>query len=365
MGDGGSGEKTEEPTPERLRKLREDGNVPKSQDVTSAGKFLGVFVVLAGTMPYMCQELLKFFYLAVDLSTTFRDRPPSVVVLFLDLALLCMFKTTIFVLVVDFVLAIVLNVAQIGFLFTMKPITPDLNKINPINGLKNYFNMKKVIELLKTIAKFILTSALAYKAFKEVIRDITLTIRSDLFSAVWIVGKVIWDFCIEIGTIFCIIAVADFLYQRARYMKDNRMSKHDIKQEYKQSEGDPQIKHDRKQMHQELINSPRSAVKSANVVVKNPDHIAIALKYDDSDGSAPTVVAKGTNLQAEKILADAERYGVPVVRNVPLAHALHKLDLGDEIPEDLFTAVAEILTFVHDLAKSQKAKDAGGKKGKK
>jgi len=248
-------------------------------------------------------------------------------------------------------------------MFTTKPLMPDINRINPVNGLKNYFNMKKVVELLKTIAKFLITGFISYWAFVDAIRDIALTIRSDVITASKIVGGIIWDFCIQISVVFCVLSVADYMYQRARFTKDNRMSKHEVKQEYKQSEGDPQLKADRKRLHQEIINSPPGAgVKGANVVVKNPDHIAIALKYDDEAGAAPTIVAKGLNVQAQKILEEAAEYGVPVVRNVPLAHALNKLDLGDEIPEELFTAVAEVLTFVQKLAQEQTAKNQIRKK---
>lgn len=158
------------------------------------------------------------------------------------------------------------------------------------------------------------------------------------------------------------IAAADYFYQRKRYTKENMMSKYDIKQEYKQSEGDPHQKSERKRVHQEILNSQgQSAVKKADVVVRNPEHIAIALKYDKEKGSAPQIVAKGSRIWAEKIIETARRYGVPVVRNVPLAHALDKLEVGDEIPEELYEAVAEILNFIFSLAEEQKHKQKGGK----
>ena len=135
------------------------------------------------------------------------------------------------------------------------------------------------------------------------------------------------------------------------------MSKHDIKQEYKQSEGDPQQKADRKAMHREIMNSAApAAVKGADVVVRNPDHIAVALKYDKENGNAPEVLAKGNRIWADKILEAAKHYGVPIVRNVPLAQALNKLDIGDEVPGDLYDAVAEVLNFVYELSEKQKKK---------
>ena len=137
------------------------------------------------------------------------------------------------------------------------------------------------------------------------------------------------------------------------------MSKYDIKQEYKQSEGDPQQKAERKQLHREMVNNAGSgAVKNADVVVRNPDHIAVALKYNEGEeeNSAPKVVAKGERIWAEKILEEAKHYGVPIVRNVPLAQALNKVDVGEEIPEELYDAVAEVLNFVYSLAEEQKSK---------
>ena len=136
------------------------------------------------------------------------------------------------------------------------------------------------------------------------------------------------------------------------------MSKYDVKQEYKQSEGDPQQKAERKQLHREMINNaPKGAVKNADVVVRNPDHIAVALKYDqEEENAAPEIVAKGMNIWADQILDEAKHYGVPIVRNVPLAQALNKMEVGDEVPEELYEAVAEVLNFVYTLAEEQKGK---------
>lgn len=362
MADGGSGEKTEEPTPERLRKLREEGNIPKSQDVVTAISFLVVFVALAGMLPWVADRLLSLIRQFIALATL-PEAKLSIGRLMLQ-SIWTLVITTIPILAASFVVGVAMNVAQSGFLFTLKPITPDLNKINPINGAKNLLNMKKVVETLKTVAKFVIVSFLAYSALKGALRDVILMIRGDLMVGVGVIGGIIWDFTVKIGIAFIIIAAADAIYQRRRFIHDNMMTKHDIKQEYKQAEGDPQLKADRKRMHQELANGGGiSAVKKSSVVVRNPDHIAIALHYEDGEESAPEVVAKGVRGGAEKILAEAKRWGIPIVRNVPLAQALNKLDMGDEIPEELYKAVAEVLTFVYKLAQDQKAKTGRGPKG--
>ncbi|MEK7704570.1 MAG: EscU/YscU/HrcU family type III secretion system export apparatus switch protein, partial [Myxococcota bacterium] len=335
MADGGTGEKTEEPTPERLRKLRKEGNVSKSEDVTHAVSFVVVFTVLAAIMPFLADEMMGLFRFSVYVAFGAHEHGDVLASGILAEGTWAMAKAVAPVLAAAFVMGIVLNVAQVGFMFTMKPITPNFNNVNPVNGFKQIFNQKKLVELLKTIVKFIIVSYLSYLALKDALRDVALIVRSDLMIGARVVGGIIWDFTIKIGGAFLIIAAADAFYQKRRYLKENMMSKYDVKQEYKQSEGDPQQKADRRRFHQEIANSAApTAVKQADVVVRNPDHIAIALKYNKEKGGAPEVIAKGQRIWAEKILDAARDYGVPVVRNVPLAQALDKLDVGDEVPEE-------------------------------
>ncbi len=356
MADSDTGEKTEEPTAAKLRKLRQDGNVSKSQDVNTAISFLVTFCVLAGTLPFVGDELIGLFKAAVMVASS-KDTGEDMIHNLLLEGLIVMGKACAPVMAAAFVIGMTMNIAQVGFMFTTKPITPDIKKLNPVQGIKNLINMKKLVELLKTIVKFILIAWLSYAALKQALRDVILVIRSDLQAGMSILGSIIWDFCIDIGGVFVVIAVADAFYQKKKYLKDNMMSKYDVKQEYKQSEGDPQQKAERKQLHREMLNNaPKGAVKNADVVVRNPDHIAVALKYDDEDEAAPTIVAKGMNVWAQQILDEARHYGVPIVRNIPLARALNEMDVGEEIPEELYDAVAEVLNFVYGLAEEQKAK---------
>jgi flagellar biosynthetic protein FlhB len=368
MSDSDSGEKSEEPTDERLRKLREDGNVPKSQDVTSSIKFLVVFLVIASQMSAFTKILLDYTRVCIDMSQRLHTFTMTVATSMILLeGIIAMMLICLPVFGAEYLAAIILNVAQIGFLFSTKPITPDFNRLNPVTGFKNLFNMKKMVEILKTIIKFVTIAYVSYITVKKYLRDIALIIRADLFTGVKITGSIIWDIVIKTSMVFIIIAAADFFYQRKRYIKDNMMSKHDIKQEYKQSEGDPQQKADRKRLHQEIISNSGGGGKGlmgSNVVVRNPDHIAVALKYDAQEHRAPLLVAKGERLWAKKILAEAEKLGIPIVHNVPLARALNQVTVGDEIPEILYQAVAEVLTFVYTLntkyeaQKAQRAKKA-------
>ncbi|OGQ92167.1 MAG: hypothetical protein A2289_02450 [Deltaproteobacteria bacterium RIFOXYA12_FULL_58_15] len=360
MADGGTGEKTEEPTPERLRKLRKEGNVPKSKDVTTAFKFLGVFTVLAGLFPYISDRVMGFFHKALLAATSPEQTEIFLTGSILYEALITMFMVVGPIFGVELVLAVAFSVAQVGFMFTLKPITPDIKKLNPITGLKNLFNKKKLVDLFKTTLKFTLVSYLSYVALRDALRDVVFIVRSDLLIGLRVIGSIIWDFTIKIGGVFIIISIFDAFYQKHKYIKENMMSKYDVKQEYKQSEGDPHHKAERKRFHHEILNSAApSNVKNADVVVRNPHQIAVALKYNKSKGkenAAPEVVAKGERLWAEGILDAAKRYGVPIVRNVPLAQALNKLEIGDEIPEELYEAVAEVLNFVFQLSEEQKKK---------
>jgi flagellar biosynthesis protein FlhB len=356
--DSNSGEKTEEPTPERLRKLREEGNVAKSQDVVSSISFLACFVVIVATLGFATDSITNLFSFALRLMNSKEELNVLIMGILLE-AVWTMFKACAPVLLCAFVMGILLNVAQIGFLFTTKPITPDFKRLNPVTGFKNLINKKKLVELLKNIIKFIIISYVAYHAINENIRDLILLIRVDLISALGVIGHVIWQLVMQISIAFIIIAAADAFYQRKRYTKENMMTKHDIKQEYKQMEGDPEIKAQRKQMHREMGEGGGGNVKKADVVVRNPDHIAIAIKYNrDSDNphETPEVIAKGHRIWAEKIIEEAERHNIPIVRNVPLAHALDKVKVGNQIPEELFDAVAEILNFVYNLKKEQDEK---------
>ncbi len=360
MADGGTGEKTEEPTPERLRKLRKEGNVPKSQDVNTAISFLGVFLVLAGMMPFLGQQILDLFRESVRVATGLDQTGETAAPGFLYEALKTFLLMSAPAAAAALVLGLALNVSQVGFMFTLKPITPDLKRLNPINGIKNLINKKKLVELLKTTLKFILIAYISYVALRAAVRDVVLIVRSELFVGMRVIGEIIWEFCLKIGAVFVIVAAFDAFYQRKRYIKENMMSKYDVKQEYKQSEGDPHHKAARRQFHQEILNSAApAAVKNADVVVRNPEHIAVALKYDKEEKTgAPKVIAKGERVWAEQIIETAKKHGIPIVRNVPLAQALNKLEVGEEIPEELYEAVAEVLNFIFQLSEEQKRKNA-------
>jgi flagellar biosynthetic protein FlhB len=191
-----------------------------------------------------------------------------------------------------------------------------------------------------------------------VVRDavgmVILTSRSDITGQMAVLGELVFRVSIRVGILFIVFAIFDVWWQRHSYLKDLMMSKDEVKREYKESEGDPHHKAKRKELHHEILESAQmESVRGADVVVTNPDHVAVALKYDKDKDGAPRVLAKGIDSRAEAIKALARESDVAMLRNVPLAHALLRVDVGEEIPEDLYDAVAEVLNFVYGLKQGQ------------
>ena len=348
MSDGGTGEKTEEPTPQKLRQAREKGQVSKSQDAIQAMLFIGVFAVLALTIGSIGDSLMAFLLESIDAGV----RTPSVatVVNVTDEGLWQTLMVCLPALGTAFIIGLFANYMQIGFLFTAHPLKPDIKKLNPVNGFKQLFGKKKLVESLKQIVKFTLVSVVVWDAAQDALPDIVRSQRLGIHEGLQVAGGLIFDISVRAGFLFLVVAMADFFWQRHVFKKDMMMSKYDVKQEFKQSEGDPEQKAQRKALGEEMIlHGAQQNVAKADAVITNPAHIAVAIKYDSEKGTAPTIVAKGMRKNADKIKEIARAEGVPILRNVPLAQALNKLDLEEEIPEDLYDAVAEVLNFVYEL----------------
>ncbi len=343
-------EKTEEATPQKLRKAREKGQIAKSQDLASAFVFFSVLGALVVSLGWMVQKINDLFMLSVQ--SMHAEHMSKAVLTVVREGGWTWFMVSIPIVFAAFIGALIGNYLQVGFMFTLEPLKPQFNKINPINGVKQMFSVKRLVELLKQMAKFIMVSAVVYFVLKDAVFNLVNMQRLDLVEALPIVYAIIKDIFLKVAVLFLIIAVLDWFWQRHSFLKSMRMTKYEIKQEYKESEGDPQLKSERKHLAQELImHGSQQAVKKADAVVTNPDHYAVAIKYDTKEHSAPIVVAKGMNKNAEAIKKIANQYRVPIIRNVSLAQALHKLDLDEEIPEELYDAVAEVLNFVYELRK--------------
>lgn len=353
---GETGEKTEEATPEKLRKAKEEGQVPKSQDFVGALGFAVGFFTLAGLIAYVFGSVEDFARSAIYAAEHSQGR--ATVVEVIRGAIPMILKVVLPIGAAVFVMGVFSNVVQTGFFLAFKVLTPKFDKINPVNGLKGLFKLKKFVELLKNMVKMGLAGWLAYDIMEGALHDMVLSVRLPIEQSVDFGGRLVAEYLIKTIVLFIIIGVIDLIWMRKQFSKEQMMSKYDVKQEYKQQEGDPQMKGQRKQLANELLfGGGMENVKNADAVVVNPAHIAVAIKYDaDKAEAAPRVVAKGMRAHAEKIKELAKHYGIPILRNVPLAQALNKLDVDEEVPEELYEAVAEVLSFVYKIREEQEAR---------
>ena len=343
-------DKTEDPTPKRLREARKKGQIPKSQDAIQAFLFLIGFNVLLGIGGMLSENLKQFLKHYMEFSTTTVMLPPD--------ALYSIFTDSVIFLLTNLapmlgaivVTALVINYAQVGFIFTFETIKPSINKINPFNGIKKWFSPATFLELLKTVVKFAIVIVLAYMIIKGLLREMVLSVGRDLQSINFLLKELISRFTTRVAVVFIVIAAVDYFLQKKMMMKNLKMSKDEIKREYKQDEGDPMFKHKRKELAHELIfNNMMKKARKASAVVVNPIHMAAAIEYQRGKSSAPIVVAKGKNLIAEQLKEIAREEGIPIIRNISLAQALNKVELDEPIPEQLYQAVAEVLNFVYKL----------------
>lgn len=352
-----AGEKTEPATDKKRREATQQGNVAKSQDLGSVVILLTGFLMLRYYGPELyglCGEYMRFC-----LSTSIHTQLslPDTLMLINQFIFVLLRTLTPFMAAIAFS-AVASNMMQTGFLFRFDPLIPNLDRMNPISGLKNVFSSKMVAELVKSILKILVVAYIPYSTLRENIPLIIRFIKLQPMPAAIILLKIIFYMAVKIIMILLSLAIADWFYQKWRHEENLKMSKEEIKEEYKQREGDPRIKQKiREKQRQASTRRMMDEVPQATVVVTNPTHIACALKYVKGETNAPTIVAMGSGLIARRIKEIANENGVPIVENKPLARALYKMvEVGDEIPSDLYGAVVEILAQVYRM----KERAAGG-----
>ena len=345
--DDGPGEKTEDPTPKRKEEAREKGQVAKSKELSGSfvllGSFLVLYITFSNIISYMQKTMRSYLILHeipdINIPNSFNMMMES----FFDIG-----KMVAPVMLAGAIIGGIINFVQIGPLITGEPLIPKLSNINPIEGFKKIFSLKSVVELFKSLAKLAIIVSLSYLPLKNNWQEIINVSNRGLDSGVLFFGNIIFQIAIRIALFLIIVGVADFAYQMWDHKQNLKMSKYEVKQERKEREGDPLIKQQRKQKQQEMsMNRMMSEMEDADVVVTNPTHIAVALKYDLDEMEAPVVLAKGEGYIAEKIKEKARDLEIEIVENKPLARSLNEMtEIGDEIPVDLYQAVAEILAFV-------------------
>jgi flagellar biosynthetic protein FlhB len=340
-------EKTEEATPKKLEDARKEGNVPKSMETSGFTVLFVGIIVLIFYLKYVVYYAEKFYI--YYMSFIGKEITPSTVV-----EIVLQSTLNVFILMAPIVGAIMLagiigNVMQFGFLFTTKPLIPKFEKINPIKGLKNLFSMKKLVEGVKTTLKvFIAFGVGAYYFWTFFMEIPKLELMSFYEQLKWFEEKAL-IIIFAMLAVFFVFAVIDFAYQRYSYKKSMRMSKQEIKDEYKQTEGNPEIKAKIRQLQREMAKKRMmSEVPKADVVITNPTHYAVAVRYDKTKDEAPRVIAKGIDNLALRIKEIARENDVMIVENPPLARELYKLvEIDEVIPQKLYKAVAEVLAFVY------------------
>jgi flagellar biosynthetic protein FlhB len=251
--------------------------------------------------------------------------------------------------------SIIPTIAQTKMLFSFKSIQPKLSKLNPITGLKKMFSLKSVIELLKACIKIIILIAVIYITLKKQINPLVGMMDMSIKQAASFTGKLLFGLIKNTAIAFVFLSLFDYLYQRWDFEKNLRMTKQEVKEEYKQTEGDPQIKGKIRQIQrQRAMNRMMKAVPEADVIIRNPTHYAVALKYDSKKSNAPIVVAKGADYVAIKIIDIAKKHDIVEVENKPLARALYdSVKIGMEIPQEYYHAVADVLAFVYSVKKKE------------
>ncbi|GGJ56065.1 flagellar biosynthetic protein FlhB [Anoxybacillus voinovskiensis] len=345
-----AGEKTEKATPRKRQEVREKGQVAKSADLNTAVVLLFTFLTLLFSGSFYKETFFRFLqqsfqqYIKTDVTID------SVHLLFLTILQQMAWVVAPIFLVALFG-AFVANFLQVGFLFTTEPLQMKLSKLDPIQGFKRMFSLRSLVELLKSILKIafvgFITFFVLWMKLGQILSLTTKSLQTTLSSLASLAVQM--GLYASIALLF--LALLDYLYQRFDFEKNIRMSKQEIKEEYKKTEGDPLIKSKIKQKQREMaMKRMMQEVPKADVVITNPTHYAVALKYEDGEMEAPIVVAKGVDYMALKIKQLAKEHDVVTVENRPLARALYsQTEIGDAIPEQFFKAVAEILAYVYRL----------------
>ena len=352
--DGEGGEKTEPATAKKLKDARDEGKVAKSRELNSAFDLIVLFLCLKFFVSFVGGKFIDIFsYIYENMPDFVKINEGGLSVqavagLIASVTLKCLLIMLPFM-AFGFVVTLLVSIVQVGWKVSTKPMKPELSKLNPLNGFKRIFSKDSLFELVKSILKIVIIIYIAYTSIKDNANDLFALYDLGLNQAVALVGTLIINTGIKISIVYLVIGLADFIYQKHKFNEDMKMTKQEVKDEYKNTEGDPQIKgRQRRKMQEVSQKRMMQDVPKADVVITNPTHFAVALKYEAKVSSAPVVLAKGEDYLAQKIKEVARENKIEIVENKPLARMLyHNVDVGAEIPPELYQAVAEVLAAVY------------------
>ncbi len=354
--DANGAEKTEQPTAKKLDDARKEGQVAKSQEVATAFSLLAFFIILRvgyGFIGTNFQSIFGRVYNNIpNVARTYAGfLPVAYIRSILNNALLTILFICAPFFIVGFIVAFVSDLVQVGFKPTSKPLQPKLSKLNPISGMKKIFSTRKLFELAKSILKLAIMAIVIITFFNGREESLFLLYDMPLQKAIGLMGNLIIELGIRIAAAYMVIAFADLIYQRRKFNKDMMMTKQEVKDEFKNSEGNPEIKGAQKRrMMQASRRRMMQQIPQADVVITNPTHYAVAIRYDADEADAPIVVAKGADYIAQRIKEIAKENSVEIVENKPLARMLYaNVEVGEMVPPELYKAVAEVLAYVYHL----------------
>lgn len=352
-----SEEKTEAATPHRRQEARKKGQVARSADLNAAMVLIAIIVVLYSFKDYLGLNLSEYvqYILAEEMSSTLNSDQ-----------FFALYKTTLFlglklmapIFVAAILFGVVANFLQVGLMFTPEAIKPKLSSINPLEGLKKIFSKRALFDFLKTLLKIFIIGLVIYKLVKSNFPNLLMVLNMNIASITAYLNGIIYKICITAAVVFLIISILDLVFQKWQFSQTLKMSKYEVKKEMQQTEGDPLIKA-RLREKQRLLAMRRmmQSVPDATVVITNPTHLAVVLKYDDNEMSAPQITAKGAGYVAATIKAKALENNIPIIEDKPLARSLYKVEIGDYVPVELYQAVAGILAAIYSLRRNRGAAD--------
>ena len=354
--DANGAEKTEQPTAKKLDDARKEGQVAKSQEIATAFSLLAFFLLLRFMYGFIGTNFENIFGRVYNnipnVARTYDGFLPVYYLRsILNNAILTMLLVCAPFFIAGFLIAFLSDVVQVGFKPTGKPLQPKLSKLNPVSGMKKIFSTRKLFELAKSILKLAVMAIVIISFFNGRTESLYLLYDMTLRQAIGLMGSMIIELGIRIAAAYMVIAFADLIYQRRKFNKDMMMTKQEVKDEYKNSEGNPEIKGAQKRrMMQASRRRMMQAIPQADVVITNPTHYAVAIKYDANVSEAPIVVAKGADYVAQRIKEIAKENKVEIVENKPLARMLYaNVEVGEMVPPELYKAVAEVLAYVYHL----------------
>lgn len=346
-------EKTEKATPKKLRDARKKGQVAKSKDFPSAFTFATSFALIVATSGYFFSNLAGFM-MACFSSVKNGDQVATQIPSFFSAAFQVIFNTSMPFMILISLVGILVNFLIVGPLFSLQSMKPDIKKLNPVTNLKGIFKIKTFIELLKSIMKIVGAGILIYSVVYNSLPQIIATAAMPIMGSAIVFSEFLVKVAFRVGLFFLAIAIFDLVFQKKNFAKEMKMEKFEVKQEHKDTEGNPEMKGKRRQAQQEIAyQDPPSKARNARAVVTNPIHIAVALAYDAEEDPAPKILVMGKGVTAESIVKVALENNVPIMRNVPLAQMLYnKGKAGRFIPEDTYEAIAEVLKWLDTIEAS-------------